>query len=81
MSLLELSVSVDNLCQIFFPVRERKLLADGSKKALLSREIKPERDHDDYYLLSPISVSEFQGLLHQVCLQATQGGVSKFSNV
>ena len=32
MSLLELFVSVDDFCQIFLPVWERKLLADGSKK-------------------------------------------------
>lgn len=32
MSLLELFVSVDDFCQIFLPMWERKLLADGSKK-------------------------------------------------
>jgi len=32
MSLLELFVSVDDFCQIFLPVWEKKLLADGSKK-------------------------------------------------
>ena len=32
MSLLELFVSVDDFCQIFLPVWERKLLAEGSKK-------------------------------------------------
>lgn len=32
MSLLELFVSVDDFCQNFLPVWERKLLADGSKK-------------------------------------------------
>ena len=32
MSLLELFVSVDDFCQIFLPVWERKLLADGDKK-------------------------------------------------
>ena len=32
MSLLELFVNVDDFCQIFLPVWEKKLLADGSKK-------------------------------------------------
>jgi len=32
MSLLELFVSVDDFCQAFLPIWERKLLADGSKK-------------------------------------------------
>lgn len=32
MSLLELFVSVDDFCQIFLPVWEQKLMADGSKK-------------------------------------------------
>ena len=32
MSLLELFVSVDDFCQIFLPVWEKKLIADGSKK-------------------------------------------------
>lgn len=32
MSLLELFVSVDDFCQIFLPVWEQKLIADGSKK-------------------------------------------------
>jgi hypothetical protein len=32
MSLLELFVDVDDFCQIFLPVWERKLFADGSKK-------------------------------------------------
>jgi hypothetical protein len=32
MSLLELFVSVDDFCQIFLPVWEKKLFADGSKK-------------------------------------------------
>jgi len=32
MSLLELFVSVDDFCQIFLPVWEKKLLANGSKK-------------------------------------------------
>jgi Transposase DDE domain len=32
MSLLELFVSVDDFCQVFLPVWEKKLLADGSKK-------------------------------------------------
>ncbi len=32
MSLLELFVHVDDFCQIFLPIWERKLLADGSKK-------------------------------------------------
>jgi hypothetical protein len=32
MSLLELFVSVDDFCQLFLPVWEQKLLADGSKK-------------------------------------------------
>lgn len=32
MSLLELFVSVDDFCQIFLPVWEKKLLADGSKQ-------------------------------------------------
>jgi hypothetical protein len=32
MSLLELFVRVDDFCQIFLPVWEKKLLADGSKK-------------------------------------------------
>ena len=32
MSLLELFVSVDDFCQIFLPVWERKCIADGSKK-------------------------------------------------
>ena len=32
MSLLELFVSVDDFCQIFLPVWERKLITDGSKK-------------------------------------------------
>ncbi len=32
MSLLELFVSVDDFCQIFMPVWEKKLIADGSKK-------------------------------------------------
>jgi transposase len=32
MSLLELFVSVDDFCQIFLPIWERKLLSDGSKK-------------------------------------------------
>lgn len=32
MSLLELFVSVDDFCQIFLPVWEQKLFADGSKK-------------------------------------------------
>jgi hypothetical protein len=31
MSLLELFVSVDDFCQAFLPIWERKLLADGSK--------------------------------------------------
>ena len=32
MSLLELFMSVDDFCQIFLPVWEKKLIADGSKK-------------------------------------------------
>jgi hypothetical protein len=32
MSLLELFVSVDDFCQIFLPVWEKKLIADGSRK-------------------------------------------------
>src|SRR6266496_2125226 len=32
MSLLELFVSVDDFCQIFLPVWDAKLLAEGSKK-------------------------------------------------
>ena len=32
MSLLELLVSVDDFCQGFLPIWEKKLLADGSKK-------------------------------------------------
>lgn len=32
MSLLELFVSVDDFCQIFLPVWEKKLIADGNKK-------------------------------------------------
>ncbi len=32
MSLLELFVSVDDFCQIFLPVWEKKLISDGSKK-------------------------------------------------
>jgi hypothetical protein len=32
MSLLKLFVSVDDFCQIFLPVWEKKLIADGSKK-------------------------------------------------
>ena len=32
MSLLELFVSVDDFCQIFLPIWERKLITDGSKK-------------------------------------------------
>ena len=32
MSLLELFVDVDDFCQIFLPVWEKKLFADGSKK-------------------------------------------------
>ena len=32
MSLLELFVSVDDFCQIFLPVWEKKLIADGARK-------------------------------------------------
>jgi len=39
MSLLELFVSVDDFCQIFLPVWEKKLLADGSKKRRRARQL------------------------------------------
>ena len=32
MSLLELFVSVDDFCQSFLPIWEKKLISDGSKK-------------------------------------------------
>lgn len=43
MSLLELFVDVDDFCQIFLPVWERKLLADGSKKTSSSRTVKHQQ--------------------------------------
>ena len=39
MSLLELFVSVDDFCQIFLPVWEKKLFADGSKKRCRSGQL------------------------------------------
>ena len=42
MSLLELFVSVDDFCQIFLPVWEKKLLANGSKKTLPRWTIKDQ---------------------------------------
>ena len=39
MSLLELFVSVDDFCQIFLPVWEKKLFADGSKKRRRARQL------------------------------------------
>ena len=39
MSLLELFVSVDDFCQIFLPVWEEKLFADGTKKRRRARQL------------------------------------------
>jgi hypothetical protein len=63
MSLPELFVGVDNFCQIFLPVWERKLISDESKKCRRAGQLSTSDRHtysrckcDDHHLLSSISI-------------------------
>jgi hypothetical protein len=71
MSLLELFVNVDDFCQIFLPVWDKKLFADGSKKRRRTGQLSV-RSLDNHHLLPPISIQELQGILHRTCLPASE---------
>lgn len=47
----------------------------------MSRTTKCQRDHDDHDLLSSVSVSKLQSLLHGTCLSAPASGISEISKL